>query len=124
MVSTLDGKKENQNIKLHFDVFHGEGILDKAINLLDNENKTDFDYFVKNKKSFNRENLFICKSPRLMSNYFHSVFKWLSKCEKIFGFNLKGYAKTRIYAFLAERYISYWFQKNAQCLVYRSAFGD
>ena len=27
--------KKNQNIKLHFDVFHGEGYMDKAINCLD-----------------------------------------------------------------------------------------
>tara|TARA_E500000178_G_scaffold236357_1_gene232764 strand:+ start:819 stop:1670 length:852 start_codon:yes stop_codon:yes gene_type:complete len=117
-------KKENQNIKLHFDVFHGDGILDKAIDLLDNENRQDFDNFVKNEKSFNRENLFICKSPKLMNNYFNSVFDWLYKCEKLFGFDLKGYAKTRIYAFLAERYISYWFQKNAKVLEWPLFFFD
>ena len=30
--------KKNQSIKLQFDVFHGHGNLDKAINLLDEEN--------------------------------------------------------------------------------------
>jgi len=117
-------QKANQNIKLHFDIFHGEGILDKAIDLLDEENKQDFDNFVKNENSFNRENLFICKSHKLMNNYFKSVFDWLQKCEKLFGFDLNGYAKTRIYAFLAERYISYWFQKNAKVLEWPLFFFD
>ena len=31
----------------------------------------------------------------------------------IFGFNeLKGYGMKRIYGFLAERFLSYWFLKN------------
>ena len=35
--------------------------------------------------------------------------KGLERCEEIFGFNLEGYGKIRIYGFLAERYLSYWF---------------
>ena len=31
---------------------------------------------------------------------------------KIFGFNLQGYGLKRIYGFLAERFLSYWFSKN------------
>lgn len=117
-------RKKNQNIKLHFDVFHGDGILDKAIDLLDEKNKKDFADFVIKEKSFNRENLFICKSKKIMNNYFESVFEWLFKCEKIFGFDLQGYEKTRIYAFLAERYISYWFQKNSKVLEWPIFFFD
>ena len=117
-------KEKKRNIKLHFDVFHGEGILNKAINLLDDENRDDFNNFVSNRHSFNRENMFICRSKILMNNYFASVFLWLKKCEKVFGFNLRGYAKTRIYAFLAERYISYWFQKNSKVLSWPIFFFD
>lgn len=116
--------KKNQNIKLHFDVFHGEGILDKAIDLLDAENREGFKNFVETKNSFNRENLFICKSKKLMNNYFESVFRWLFNCEKVFGLNLHGYEKTRLYAFLAERYISYWFQKNSRVLEWPLFFFD
>ena len=36
--------------------------------------------------------------------------------ELVFGFDLHGYSKTRIYAFLAERYLSYWFTKNTKSL--------
>ena len=103
--------KSNQNIKLHFDIFHGDGLLDKAIDLLEDSEKQDFRKFVIDNNSFNRENLFFCKSKTIMENYFRSIFKWLENCENIFGFELKGYSKTRIYAFLAERYLSFWFNK-------------
>lgn len=116
--------KKNQNIKLHFDIFHGEGYLDKAISVLDNSEKKDFDEFVKNKNLFHRENLFFCRSNTLMNRYFQSVFSWLKNCEKLFGFELNGYSKTRIYAFLAERYISYWFRKYSKPLNWPIFFFD
>ena len=103
--------KSNQNIALHFDIFHGEGLLNKAINVLEEKDRNDFKNFVKNEHSFNRENLFFCKSKTIIEKYFESIFSWLEKCEKVFGFELNGYAKTRIYAFLAERYLSFWFNK-------------
>ena len=105
-------KKNKRNIKFHFDIFHGEGHLDSAINLLDNENKKDFLDFVMSRTSFNPHNMFICKK-KILIKYYESLFPWLEKCEKIFGFdNLKGYGMKRIYGFLAERYLSYWFLKN------------
>ncbi len=103
--------KSNQSIKLHFDVFHGDGVLDKAIDVLDKSDREDFKHFVKNEHSFNRENLFFCKTKTIIEKYFKSIFSWLEECEKIFGFELNGYSKTRIYAFLAERYLSFWFSK-------------
>ena len=117
-------KKENQNIKLQFDFFHGVGILDKAIDVLDEKERNDFRNFVNTNKSFNRENMFICRSKKLMNGYFLSVFTWLEKCEQIFGFDLKGYAKTRVYTFLAERYISYWFNKYSNPLCWPVFFFD
>ena len=117
-------KKNNQNIKLHFDVFHGEGNLDKAIDLLDISEREDFRNFTRKKSSFNRENLFICKSKKLVNSYFESIFPWLEKCEKVFGFDLQGYSETRIYTFLAERYLSYWFNKYSKPLVWPIFFFD
>lgn len=116
--------KHNQNIELHFDIFHGEGNLNKAINVLDEKDREDFRKFVKEKKSFNRENLFFCKSNILMDAYFSSVFKWLKNCENVFGFNLEGYSMTRIYAFLAERYLAYWFNKYSKPLTWPIFFYD
>ena len=103
--------KKNQNIKLHFDIFHGDGIIEKASELLENEDKDDFKKFIIEKYSFNRENLFFCRSKKIMNAYFGSVFPWLERCEKLFDYKLTGYSMTRIYAFLAERYLSYWFNK-------------
>ncbi len=116
--------KSNQNIKLHFDVFHGDGLLDKAINLLDISEREDFEYFVKNENSFNRENLFFCRSREIMKDYFKSIFQWLESCEMVFGFDLKGYSKTRIYAFLAERYLSFWFNKYSKPMTWPIFFFD
>ena len=116
--------KKNRNIKLHFDFFHGLGVLDKAINELDANEREDFRYFTRNRKSFNRENLFICRSKKLMDGYFKSIFSWLTRCERIFGFNLEGYESKRIYAFLAERYLSYWFQKYGKPLEWPIFFFD
>ena len=116
--------KKNQNIKLHFDVFHGEGIIDRAISYLDKNDKADFEKFVNQKNSFNRENLFFCKSKKLMNDYFKSVFVWLEKCESEFGFELEGYSLKRLYAFLAERYLSYWFQKYSKYKTWPIFFYD
>ena len=38
----------------------------------------------------------------------------LERCEKVFGFDLEGYGNIRLYAFLAERFMPYWFNKNAK----------
>ena len=105
--------KKKRNIKFHFDFWHGEGNLSKAINLLDKENKNDFDSFVNDNVSFNPHNMFICNSKKILYKYYEAIFPWLEKCEKVFGFeNLSGYGQVRIYGFLAERFMSYWFQKN------------
>ena len=103
--------KNKQNIKLHFDMHHGYGNLDKAINLLEKEDKKDFLEYVKTKNEFNPNIMFIAKKE-IVNKWFNALFIWLEKCEKVFGFDsLKGYDTTRLYAFLAERYLSFWFKK-------------
>ena len=103
---------KKRNLKFHFDLYHGKGNLDAAIKVLDDENKFDFNNFVNNQTSFNPHNMFICKT-NILKNYYEIIFPWLEKCENIFGFNdLKGYGIQRIYGFLAERFLSYWFTKN------------
>ena len=107
--------KKSRNIKFHFDLMHGRDNLDKAIDLLKTENKEEFRKFVNTEVSFNPHNMFICKSKKLLKSYYNEIFPWLENCEKLFGFdNLKGYGLTRIYGFLAERFMSYWFKKNAK----------
>ncbi len=107
--------KDKRNLKFHFDLMHGYNNLNKAIDFLDANNKEDFRKFVNKNVSFNPQNMFICKSRSVLKNYYEDLFPWLEKCEKLFGFeNLKGFGKIRIYGFLAERFMSYWFQKNTK----------
>ena len=102
---------KKQSVKLHFDMHHGYGNLDKAINLIDNQDRDDFRKFVNNSTSFNPHIMFIAR-PVIANKWFSKLFPWLFKCEKEFGFdNLSGYDTTRIYAYLAERYLSFWFKK-------------
>jgi hypothetical protein len=50
--------------------------------------------------------------PLIAGKYFSKLFPWLFRCEEIFDFkNLSGYDTTRLYAYLAERYLSFWFRK-------------
>ena len=103
--------KSKRNIKFHFDMMHGNGNLDKAINLLDQKDRDDFRKFVNTEVSFNPHNMFICKSQKILNKYYSDIFPWLEKCETEFGFDLEGYGLKRIYGFLAERYLSFWFKK-------------
>lgn len=103
--------KKKRNIKFHFDLMHGEGNLDKAISLLEGSDREDFQNFVNSEVSFNPHNMFICKSSKILKEYYNSIFPWLKKCESEFGFDLDGYGLKRIYGFLAERYMSFWFKK-------------
>ena len=116
--------KKGRTIKFHFDMFHGNGILDKAIDQLNDEDKEDFRKYVNNRTSYNQGNMFICKSKKIINKYYETIFNWLSKCEKIFGFDLSGYSKVRIYAFLAERFLPYWFNKYSKCLEWPIFFND
>ena len=116
--------KNKRNIRFHFDMFHGNGILDKAIEQLDSENKEDFKNFVYKETSFNQGNMFICKSKEIIEKYYSTIFKWLENCEKIFGFDLEGYGKKRLYGFLAERFLSYWFRKNSNYIEWPILFYD
>ena len=98
-------------IKIQFDLHHGYGILEKAISVMNEKDKADFTEFVEKNTTYNPHIMFISKK-KILNNFFKDQFEWLFKCEKIFGFkNLKGYDQTRLYAFLAERYMPFWFRK-------------
>ena len=106
--------KEKQTVKLHFDMHHGYGNLDKAINLLDDSDRDEFRNYVENQVCFNPNIMFIAKID-IANQWFEKLFPWLLRCEKIFSFeNLKGYDSQRLYAYLAERYLSFWFKKYSK----------
>ena len=83
----------------------------------------NYKIFVNKNVSFNPHNMIICKKNFLL-RYYDSVFPWLERCEKIFGFDLKGYGKIRIYAFLAERFLPFWFTKYTNYLENPIMFKD
>ena len=113
-----------QSIRFHFDMFHGNGNLDKAIKVLPEEDKNEFSKFVRNNTSFNQGNMFISNSSEIINKYFSVVFSWLERCENIFGFNLKGYNKIRMYTFLAERFLPYWFKRYTNYLEWPVVYCD
>ena len=97
---------------------HGNGNLDKAIELLEDREKKDFDFYVRNETSFHRGCMFISKSKSQIDKFYKSLFPWLERCEKIFGFEDVEYSKIRMYAYLAERYMSYWFLKYSKPIIW------
>ena len=116
--------KNKRNIKFHFDLMHGSGNLNRAIKLLEDKEQKDFQEFVNTEVSFNPHNMLICKSNKILNKYYESVFPWLQKCEKEFGFDLEGYGLKRLYGFLAERYMSYWFKKYTKFATLPIIFKD
>ena len=109
---TILFNKKKQNLYLHFDMHHGFGNLQKAIEMLNDEDQVDFENFMRSNTQFNPHIMFICK-PKIMKLWFEDLFYWLEKCEKKFIFQeLKGYDTQRLFAYLSERYLSYWFKKK------------
>jgi hypothetical protein len=106
----FDTKKHN--IKLQFDMFHGHGILEKSISVMKKKYQKPFLNFINNNTEFNPHIMFISKK-KIIKHWCEDLFEWLLNCETLFGFkNLIGYDKNRLYAYLAERYLSFWFQYN------------
>ena len=118
----FDQKK--QTLKLHFDMFHGYGNIDLAINVMHSKDREDFKKFIYNSISYHPHIVFISK-PNIANRWFSDLFSWLDNCEKIFGFKeLKGYKTKRLYAYLAERYLSFWFKKYTNSTDWPLVFVD
>ncbi len=117
--------KKKMTVKVHYDMYHGFGEMDQAIELLDNENRNDFREWVNTAQSFNANNVFICRSQKLYEDYCKILFNWLEKCESVFGFDPeRSYSRIRVYAFLAERFLSFWFKKNSNYILWPMKFHD
>ena len=118
----FDEKK--RTLAFHFDMHHGHGNLKKAIDLIDNEDKLEFSNFVNTSTSYNPHIMFIAK-PKIVEQWFNTLFPWLLRCEKEFGFReLQGYDTQRLYAYLAERYLSFWFTKYTKTKEWPWVFFD
>ena len=103
--------EKKQTLALHFDMHHGYGNLDKAISVMDEKDRLDFKNYVNTSFTYNPHIMFIAKS-NIHKKWFDTLFPWLERCEKIFKTDsLEGYDTQRLYAYLAERYLPFWFNK-------------
>mgnify|MGYP006135895185 FL=1 len=103
--------EKKQTLALHFDMHHGYGNLDKAISVMDEKDRQEFKNYVNTSFTYNPHIMFIAKSI-IHKKWFEALFPWLERCEKIFKTDtLKGYDTQRLYAYLAERYLPFWFNK-------------
>ena len=117
--------KKKHTIKLHFDMFHGHGNLEKASNALPEKDRNDFMNFVTSKSWLSGHCIFFSNNADLLNKFYEDLFSWLFECEKIFGFkDLVGYDTQRIYSFLTERYMPFWFSKYAKTLTWPWVFCD
>ena len=116
--------EKGRTIRWQFEMFHGIKKLDKAIDLLPDQDREEFRNFTRTENSFSRGNMFITKSPKIMNDYFEYIFQWLEKCEDIFGFELNGYGQIRVYTFLAERFLPFWFKKYTKFIEWPVIFYD
>ncbi len=106
--------EKKQSINFHFDMHHGHGNLKKAIEVMNDNDREEFKNYVNTSYAFHPHIMFIAK-PLTVDKWFTDLFTWLFRCEKIFGFeNLQGYDTQRLYAYLAERYLSFWFKKYSK----------
>ena len=62
--------KAKRNIRFHFDMWHGNGNLDKAISALDIKDREDFRKYIKQNVSFSKGNIFFCRSKNIINKYY------------------------------------------------------
>ena len=60
--------KSKRNLRFQFDMWHGNGNLDRAIDLLDDSEREDFRMYTKQNISFSRGNMFVCRSKKIINN--------------------------------------------------------
>jgi len=97
-----------------FNQIHGELIINKCIEFLNPQIQEKFKNNL-NKNTLYPLNMFITK-VRYFKNYCDVIFPWLEKCFHYCKSNnlLKDY-NTRLPAFLAERFTSFWFSEYSDC---------
>ena len=90
--------EKKRSIKLHFDMHHGYGILEKSIKFLKAKDREEFREYINNNRKFNPHIMCISKK-HILNKWFIDLFDWLFKCEKFFGLSdLKGYDQERLYS--------------------------
>jgi len=101
---------KNRNLIEDFHLIHKNNMLIKSLDYLDTEIKNNFFHFL-SQSTLYPLNMFIVKKKYFVE-YCNIIFPWLKKClevskEKNYLINYN----TRLPAFLAERFTSYWFSQ-------------
>ena len=101
---------KNKSLLKDFQEIHNSSILEQCVNLLDKGHKKSFLNHLNQNVLFPL-NMFITK-VELFEKYCETIFPWLDKCLKLcLKKNLCNNYNTRLPAFLAERFTSYWFSQ-------------
>ncbi|HJO77375.1 MAG TPA: DUF4422 domain-containing protein [Pelagibacteraceae bacterium] len=96
-----------------FDKVHKNNVLKNCVDFLTSKEKEKFLNHLNGNKIYGL-NMFITKTP-FIKEYCENLFPWLKKClDYCVNNNLCNNYNTRLPAFLAERYTSYWFSQNAK----------
>ena len=115
---------KNKNLLQDFKEVHKCDALEKSLEFFPDNIANDFLEHLKGKKMY-PHNMFITKK-KFFINYCNIIFPWLEKCLRYCQENnlCKDY-NTRLPAFLAERFTSFWFSKfnNRELLSY-ARLGD
>ena len=94
-----------------FNKVHKNNVLENCINFLSSSEREKFINHLNSNKICGL-NMFITKTP-FYKEYCENLFPWLEKClDYCINNNLCNGYNTRLPAFLAERYTSYWFSQN------------
>tara|TARA_B110000971_G_scaffold174914_1_gene180032 strand:+ start:6704 stop:7567 length:864 start_codon:yes stop_codon:yes gene_type:complete len=117
--------KNKHNINLHFDMFHLHGGLVNAASVMNNEQHKDFLNFINTETEiFSPFSIFILKKKKF-NELCNTLFTWIFNCQNIFDVNkLQGHGQTRLFDYLAERYISYWIKRNTNYKISPFVFID
>ena len=74
--------KSKRNIRFHFDMWHGNGSLDKAIDLLNDNDREDFRKYTRENISFSTGNMFVCRSKKLLIIIMNLYFRGFEDVKK------------------------------------------
>ena len=107
--------RSKHTVGLQFEVYtKTKKFIYELSKFLKKEDQDDFLNFLNNCKEINLHNMFIT-NKLIFNEYMKYLFDWLNLCdEKIKEKNYNTGGLTRIHAFLAERFLHFWFNKFHQ----------
>ena len=116
--------KKLHTINLHFDMFHIFNGLNTAASAMNENEKIEFINYVNSRTEYHPFSIFILKKNKF-EKLCSDTFDWIFKSENLFNKKiLKGYGQIRIFDFLAERYFSFWIEKNTKYKILPGIFID